>query len=48
MILAYTFIFALSGLIAAESVRQRKLPRGIFEWLVWGVCAFIIIRWVFL
>lgn len=37
------FMFALGGVIAAGSIRAKRLPRGVLEWLIWAYDAFRVV-----
>ena len=48
MIIFKGFLLILGGLIALFSARTGKLPRGLIEWLIWGIDAYIIVKEVIL
>lgn len=43
MIIFKGLLLILGGIIALLSIKARKLPSGLLEWLIWLVDAFIII-----
>lgn len=48
MVIFKGFLLVLGGLIALSSARTGKLPRGLVEWLIWGIDAYIIVKDVIL
>lgn len=48
MIIFKGFLLVLGGLIALFSARTGKLPRGLIEWLIWGIDVYIIVKEVIL
>lgn len=43
MIILKGVLLVLGGIIALFSIKQGRLPKGILEWLIWGLDALIII-----
>ena len=44
MILLKGFLLVIGGLLALFSIKARKLPTGLLEWLIWALDAYIIIK----
>lgn len=47
LILLKGALLVLGSIIILFSIKQRRLPKGILEWLIWGLDALIIITEVF-